>query len=170
MAFQPPRQLQAVKPGRALIPSALMAALTLGAAPASAMTEYLGGGFIEIRSGCEDFGWAGTHQVLIRMEPQGLDGNATDETQMSLLMNTGTIALRFNLDRGIRYSYTPTQAVYVWNGPNIPAEPTMSFAFGIDADWPLRGEYMIERLQVSINNFNEHEGCSAWLYGSLVRN
>ncbi|WP_323035482.1 hypothetical protein [Pararhodobacter sp.] len=172
MVFQPLQQSRRTpRTGVGLMVGSMIAVgLACTASPTMARTEYLGGGFITVDDVCAQYGWTGTHQVMLRMEPQGLPDNAENETQMAILMNTGTIALRLNLDHGIRYSYTPTQAVYIWNGPYAPASPTMTLSFGIDADWPLRGDYMIERLQVRIYNFNEHPGCSAWLYGSLVQN
>lgn len=155
---------------RVLMQTALVAGVAFGVTPALATTEYIGGGYITVDDNCAQFGWTGTQQVMVRLEPQGLRGNVANETQMALFLNTGTIALRLNLDRGIRYSYTPTQAVYIWNGPYAPAAPTMTLSFGIDADWPLQDLTLMDRLQVRISNFNEHEGCSAWLYASLAKN
>lgn len=145
------------------------AAVLAASSPAMAITEYLGGGFITVSDSCAAYGWTGSHQVVVRLEPQGEAGNARHETQMALLMNTGSIAVRLNLDRGLRHEYTPTQAIYVWNGPHMPHEPTMRFAFNPNADWPLGAGPQIERLNVTLHNFNEHEGCVGWLYASLVR-
>ncbi len=157
------------KPQFHALAGAVTAVSLLGGSPALAITEYLGGGFITVSDSCAEYGWTGTHQVLVRMEPQGMRDNAEDETQIALLMNTGTIAMRVNLDRGVRHVYNLTQAVYVWNGPFAPDEPTMKITFNPNADWPLSAGWQINRLAATIDNFNEHEGCVAWLRASLVR-
>ncbi|MCB1406196.1 MAG: hypothetical protein KDK01_08010 [Rhodobacteraceae bacterium] len=154
----------------ALLAVGALATLLTMASPAAAVTEYLGGGFITVSDSCAAFGWTGTHQVNVRLEPQGQIGNSPNETQIAMLLNTGTIAVRLNMNRGVRQVYTPLQAVYVWNGPYMPQEPTMRFAFDPNADWPLTGGPEIERLHVTLENFNEHEGCVGWLYATLVRN
>ena len=154
---------------RALAGVALTASL-FAATPALAITEYLGGGFVTVSDSCAEFGWSGTHQVLMRIEPQGMAGNASDETQISLMMNTGTIAMRVNLNRGVRHVYDLTQAIYIWNGPFVPEEPTMKITFNRDADWPPSARWQMERVAAIIDNFNEHEGCVARLHASLVRN
>jgi len=61
-------------------------ALIAAASPAAAITEYLGGGFLTVTDSCAEFGWTGTHQVLVRMAPQGMDGNSETETQIALFM------------------------------------------------------------------------------------
>jgi hypothetical protein len=168
MAIRPPQPLrfsvQASAAGLAL--SAVIAA----AQPASALTEYLGGGSLVVSDSCAEYGWTGTHQTLIRIQPQGENGNPEDDTQIALMMNTGTMALRVNLDHGIRHEYSLTQAVYIWNGPYSPDEPSMTVAFHLNADWPLRAGAEIERFNMILFDFNEHEGCVARLRGSLARN
>jgi len=158
---------------RGALAAALIAALgtALGvAAPAGAVTEYLGGGFLVMGNGCARYGWTGTHQVMMRLEPQGVGGNPDTETQMSLLLGTGTIALRVNIDRGIRHVYSPSQAVYVWNGPYAPAQPGMTLSFGMNGTWVLGGGAELRRVQIRFGNFNEHDGCNAVLNATLVRN
>lgn len=137
--------------------------------PAQANTEYLGGGYIVIERGCNAYGWSGTQQVMVRAQPQGLEGNDANQTQLALLLGTGTMAFRLNMNRGFRFTYTPTQAVYIWNGPYAPADPTMSFLFNPDSDWLLSGDQEIQRLNAIIYNFNEHPGCQARLFASLAR-
>lgn len=161
----PPQKMK-----HATLAGAALGLSLVGVSPALAITEYLGGGFISVDRNCATFGWTGTHQVLLRLEPQGESGNAANETQMAILMNTGTIALRMNLNRGFRHTYSMDQAVYVWNGPHSPNEPTMQFTFNPDSDFPTGAGYEIERLNIRVYNFNEHAGCTARLYGSLVRN
>jgi len=166
-----------ILPGTAenAVRGAAVAALALAATfaqsgQAAGFTEYLGGGFIQVREGCEDFGWSGTHQVMIRMQPQGMQGNPEDETQMALIMGTGTIAVRLDIDRGVRRSYVPTEATYIWNGPYSPEEPTMSFSFDPDGSWLLNETASMDRFHAIVENFNEHEGCRVELFGSLYRN
>ena len=76
MAIRPPQPLrfsvQATAAGLAL--SAVIAA----AQPASALTEYLGGGSLVVSDSCAEYGWTGTHQTLIRIQPQGENGNPED--------------------------------------------------------------------------------------------
>ncbi len=159
---------------RTLPSFAALAAVALGlgaATPASAMTEYLGGGYLyPANDGCSAHGWTGTHQVLARMQPQGAAGNPRNETQLALLLGTGTIAVRMNLDHGIRWSYAPTQATYVWNGPWSPEDPTMRFLFSPDADFPIGNDQEYTRIVARVENFNEHEGCTMWMYLLLRRN
>jgi len=147
---------------------ALAAGLAV-ATPAHGFAEYLGGGYIRMSDACTPYGWTGTHQVMVRLEPQGVDANPADITQMSLLFGTGTMAVRLNLDRGIRHSYTPTQATYVWNGPWTPDAPTMTFAFSPNGTWPLAGGVELRGVHAIIDNFNEHAGCSAHFYANLRR-
>lgn len=159
------------KPQRRVAPFGFaLAACLMAATPVAATTEYLGGGFLRMDAGCAQYGWTGTHQMLVRLEPQGVGDNAEDVTQLAMLFGTGTIAVRLNIDRGIRASYTPTQATYVWNGPYTPEEPTMTFAFGLNGEWILSGDDEIRRLYANIDNFNEHEGCTARFHATLLKN
>lgn len=150
--------------------AALAAFVGLGAVPATAMTEFLGGGFLTPARGCESYGWTGTHQVLARMQPQGHPGNPEDETQIALLLATGTIAFRLNINRGFRHVYQMTQATYVWNGPWSPDAPTMQLTFHPASDFPTRVWWEMPELVMRVENFNEHAGCTMWLYLSMIRN
>ena len=150
-------------------------AVTLGlglvaGAPALANTEFLGGGYLVPRAGCEPFGWVGAHQVLVRMQPQGFEGNDRSETQLSLLLGTGTIAYRFNDPRAFRRDFEVTQAVYVWNGPWAPEDPAAGMYYNMNSSI-LSGPDATELTEYALvlTNFNEHEGCSVFLYANLHR-
>ena len=155
--------------GLSALAGALLVAGLATSASAQNFAEYLGGGFLTVNDGCAQYGWSGTHQVMVRMEPQGVGGNPADMTQMALLFSTGTVAVRLNLDRGVRTVYAPLQATYVWNGPWTPEAPTTTFAFSPNGTWPLSGGTEMRRLTVIIDNFNEHAGCSAQLQANLQR-
>jgi len=156
--------------GLGILAAIALSASVIGATPAAAFTEYLGGGFVVVSDSCNEFGWSGTHQVLVRMEPQGMPGNADEETQIAILLNTGTVAMRLNIDSGRNATYPMLAATYVWNGPWSPEEPTMQIRFDPDAQWPLTAGSLMDRFSVTIDNFNEHLGCVAWLNASLARN
>lgn len=148
----------------------------MSATPALAVTEYMGGGFLELSDECAQHGWNDRQQVLMRVEPQGLRGNSRAETQVALFFATGTIAFRFDLrnassNGGFRADYEIHQATYVWNGPYSPEEPTMrmfvGYRQGIDFDANDRGAgFEIFNLE----NFNEHQGCTATFYVALAPN
>ncbi|PTX00710.1 hypothetical protein C8N33_10952 [Pararhodobacter aggregans] len=155
---------------------ARMAALTLLAlgatSPAAgAETEFLGGGFLVVRNdSCAEYGWTGTHQVLARLAPQGAPGNPDDQTQVALLLSTGTIAFRFNSVRNYRYTQVIDQATYVWNGPWSPEEPTMNFYYHYVGNIPSPTDTALDNLVLVFNNFNEHPGCRVDAYLALRRN
>lgn len=157
------------------LPTRLAMATILGfglltGAPLAANTEFLGGGYLVARSGCSDFGWTGVHQALVRMQPQGFEGNDRTETQLSLLLGTGTIAYRFNDPRAYRRDFEVTQAVYVWNGPWVPDEPLAGMYYNMNSSI-LRDLEATELTEYSLvlTNFNEHPGCSMYLFANLHR-
>ncbi|MCB1389340.1 MAG: hypothetical protein KDK12_09430 [Rhodobacteraceae bacterium] len=153
-----------------------MAALSLAAAavcatPAGAETELVGGGFLIVKyDSCSDYGWTGTHQVLARMAPQGAPGNPRNETQIALLLATGTIAFRYDSVRSYRYTQTIDTATYVWNGPWTPDAPTMNFYYDLYGEIPGPSDVALDELILHFNNFNEHPGCQVDAYLSLRRN
>ncbi len=153
-----------------MLSAASLTLLLLGSAPLSAMTEMLGGGFMVGGGTCADFGWVGTQQVLARMEPQGAPGNPADETQMALLLSTGTIAIRFDNERAYRHTQAVDQATYVWNGPWSPEEPTMSFSWNLYGDIPGTRDSELSELILDFDNFNEHPGCRMSVFLVLRRN
>ena len=137
-----------------------------------AITEYLGGGFLRpvlATEACEKHGWHGVHQLVARMQPQGARGNPDHESQLSLLMATGTIALRYNLDRGIKATYTPSVAAIIWNGPYVPEKPAMRLEW-YGGTWPVGDDRDFPQVRLRIENFNEHEGCTVDVSLFLHRN
>ncbi|WP_127105274.1 hypothetical protein [Pararhodobacter zhoushanensis] len=150
---------------------AIMAAGVALATPAAATTEMLGGGFMVSRwGGCEDYGWVGTQQVLARMEPQGAPGNLANESQLSLLLSTGTIAIRYNNEGGYRRNQEITQATYVWNGPWTPDEPSMTLSWDLYGEIPEARDSALDQLVINFQNFNEHPGCRMSVFLVMQRN
>jgi hypothetical protein len=153
--------------------AAAVAMIGIGASamPAMAETEFVGGGFLVVKyNSCAEYGWTGTHQVLARMAPQGAPGNPANETQIALLLATGTIAFRYDSVRSYRYTQTIDQATYVWNGPWTPEEPTMNFYYDLYGDIPAANDTELDNLILHFSNFNEHPGCQVDAYLSLSRN
>lgn len=142
---------------------ALLTASAL-ATPLGATTELLGGGFLVGNARCADYGWRGTQQVLARMEPQGAPGNMANETQMALLLATGTISFRFDNKRRYRYTQQLGSATYVWNGPWTPETPSMTFSWNLYGDIPGPSSDTLPELIVDFDNFNEHPGCRMSAY------
>lgn len=161
----------AIAPRRAaglLIGFAVLAPL-----PAGAITEFMGGGFLApvdwTAEACASHGWTGVHQLIARLQPQGGRGNLRDESQLSLMLATGTVAMRYNLDRGIRATYRPTQSVHIWNGPWVPETPTMGLSW-FGGDWPVGNAPEFPNIRLRIENWNEHEGCTVEVSLFLRRN
>ena len=156
---------------RASFPVWASLALGAGAAtPAIGMTELLGGGYLVAQNNiCAQYGWAGTHQVLARPQPQGAPGNERNVSQMSLLFGTGTVSFTFNNNGRYRSTQVIDTAAYVWNGPVMPADPTMSFSWYYYGDIPGRWDQELDQLIMEFSNFNEHEGCDMIAYLSLHR-
>lgn len=141
-------------------------------AQAQGITEYLGGGFLTPMhgtTGCADYGWNGVHQLVARLQPQGARGNPDDDSQLSLMLATGTIALRYNLDRGIKASYTPSLAAIIWNGPYVPAKPEMRLEW-YGGTWPVGNMPEFPQVRLRVENFNEHIGCTVDISLFLRRN
>lgn len=155
---------------RSLASGATALALWGGATAAHAGTELVGGGFLVVEyDSCTDYGWTGTHQVLARMAPQGAPGNPEDETQIALLLATGTIAFRFESVRNYRYTQEIDTATYVWNGPWTVPEPSMNFYYDLYGDMPGTDDEALDELILHFYNFNEHPGCRVTAYLSLHR-
>ncbi|WP_334192607.1 hypothetical protein [Pararhodobacter sp.] len=162
------------RPGRrnwARLAGLTLLALGCGGGTALAETEFLGGGFLVVKyDSCAEYGWTGTHQVLARLAPQGAPGNPEDQTQIALLLSTGTIAFRYDNVRRYRYTQTIDEATYVWNGPWSPEEPTMNFYYHYVGNIPSADDTAIDNLVLVFNNFNEHPGCQVDAYLALRRN
>lgn len=141
--------------------AALGLALSLAATPALTATELLGGGVLVPEYGCEEFGWTGPQPVVARLAPQGAQGNPRNETQMALLLGTGTIAMRFNYNGGnpMGPPQAITSATYVWNGPWTPEQPTMQMSWHRYGLGLTRRTTELQEWVVYFNNFNEHAGC-----------
>ncbi|WP_068303476.1 hypothetical protein [Pararhodobacter sp. CCB-MM2] len=151
-----------------LAPALAVAGLMASGTAAFAGTELLGGGFLIAKyNTCDQYGWTGTHQLLARMAPQGAPGNPDDETQLSLMFNTGTIAMRYDNVEAYRRTQTLDQATYIWNGPWTVDEPTMNFYYDLYGDIPHGTEVALDDLVLHFNNFNELEGCQVAVYLSL---
>lgn len=150
--------------------AALICALASVATPTGATTELLGGGFLVGHGTCAEYGWVGTQQVLARMEPQGAPGNLANETQMSLMLSTGTIAFRFNNHGSYRYTEHLLSATYVWNGPWTPDAPTMNFSWNYYGNIPGTRDVALDKLIIDFENFNEHPGCRMSAYLVMHRN
>jgi len=139
---------------------------------AAPIVEFLGGGYIGFSPECAAHGWGGTHQVMVRMQPQGFGGNPSDESQLAIYFATGTIAMRYDTSEYLsQYTHGIDQAVYVWNGPWIPDNAIMNISFYSrygerfnDGDTKVHSHYI--RLQ----NFNEFPRCAATLRVSVGRN
>jgi hypothetical protein len=137
---------------------------------ARTFTEYLGGGYLTLGQGCEQYGWSGIHQILARAQPQGHPGNPDSETQLALFFATGTIAMRYDLEYSRRFVPVDS-ATYVWNGPWTPDEPTMEVAYdAYYGDWLMDEDDDLISVNIYLNNFNEHSGCSAEMRLALGRN
>lgn len=148
----------------------------LAAAPALSMTEYLGGGFVELSEACLEHGWNDRQQVLMRAQPQGLSGNPDNETQIALFFATGTIAFRVDLDAGsndgsMTTTYDLNGATYVWNGPYTPQEPTMQLATGFRETIGFSQRDRRPDVEIFyLRNFNEHADCTARFVVMLAPN
>lgn len=153
----------------------LAAALAFGlsASGAAAATELMGGGvLVPEGTSCDSYGWSGAQPFVARLEPQGAPGNPAGETQMALLLGTGSIAMRFHYNGGnpMGPPQTITSATYVWNGPWTPADPTMTIG------WHPYGRQLTAQTTemrewvLYLNNFNEHSGCRMMAVMSLRKN
>lgn len=142
------------------------------AAPQMQITEYLGGGYLTFSETCADHGWSGVHQIMIRTQPQGMRGNPDDETQMAVFFSTGVMSFRFDIELETMGQAAPlNQAVYVWNGPYSPEEPTMAISYRTRyGDYIPSGGAHLESVFMTLSNFNEHRGCTATMRVSLGRN
>lgn len=139
-------------------------------AQAQTFTEFLGGGYLTLGSGCARYGWSGIHQVLARAQPQGHPGNPDDESQLALYFATGTIAMRYDLEYSRRFVPVDS-ATYVWNGPWTPDAPTMQIAYdAYYGDWLMEDSDDLISVNILLSNFNEHRGCSAEMRLALGRN
>lgn len=157
----------------ALFGLAVAAAAT--SAVAQANTEYLGGGFVTLSEECRAHGWNESQQIMLRVQPQGLAGNPQDESQFALFFATGTIAFRVNLEAGERSSGPArprpiSQAIYIWNGPLIPDEPTMVFTEGYRETTRFRQHAGAQQQFFNLVNFNEHPGCTASIVAMVAMN
>lgn len=138
----------------------------------TAITEYFGGGYMTFNRQCAASGWGGTHQIMVRMQPQGMPGNPRAESQMALYFTTGTIAIRYNhaterMNSGARI----TQATYVWNGPFVPQRPIMTISYRSRyGDYIPRGGPNLSSVFLTFANFNETRGCTATARISMGRN
>jgi hypothetical protein len=66
------------------------------AAQAAAQTEFQGGGFLSGWSvACVADGWSGVVEVIARMRPAGLPGNATTQNTLNLFMDQYTLHFRY---------------------------------------------------------------------------
>lgn len=152
--------------------AAAAVAVVAASGPVNATTELLGGGVLVPQSGCEQFGWNGPQPVVARLAPQGAPGNDPRETQLALLLGTGTIAMRYNYNGGnaMGPAQQLTSATYVWNGPWTPTRPTMTMG------WHRYGSSISERTTeirewtVYFTNFNEHAGCRMMAVLTLRKN
>jgi hypothetical protein len=143
-----------------------------GNAPATQqITEYLGGGYLTLGEACADYGWTGTHQVMVRAQPQGRRGNPRDESQLAIYFATGVIAMRYDIDEETLYSPAPVdEASYVWNGPWSPMEPTMTISYRTRYGDSLHSnDSDLQSVFLTIGNFNEHPDCVATMRVSLGR-
>ncbi|GAB4265586.1 MAG: hypothetical protein Kow0013_13840 [Pararhodobacter sp.] len=146
--------------------------LVATAAAGQRITEYLGGGYLTLNETCAEFGWSGTHQIMVRAQPQGMPGNPENESQMAIFFATGVISFRYDQTEETLSGGAPAhEATYVWNGPWSPATPTMTIStrsrYG---DQLTSGAADVRSLYLTLGNFNEHEGCTATMRVSLGRN
>lgn len=152
---------------------AAMLALAMASGAASAVTELLGGGvLVPEGSECASHGWRGPQPVVARLELQGAPGNSTTESQLALLLGTGTIAMRFDYNGGnpMGPAQTLRSATYVWNGPWTPERPSMTIGWhrygaSMSASTTYDHEWVLY-----FNNFNEHAGCRMMAVLSLRKN
>ena len=148
----------------------LALAAMLAASPALTATELLGGGILVPQgTGCTEFGWTGPQPVVARLAPQGAPGNPARETQMALLLGTGTIAMRFNYNGGnpMAAPQAITSATYVWNGPWTPEEPSMTLSWHRYGIGFTRRTTEMQEWVIYFQNFNEHQGCQMMAVLSL---
>lgn len=133
-------------------------------------TEYLGGGYLTLSESCESYGWSGTHQIMVRAQPQGLPGNHRNMSQLALFFSTGTIAMKYDADEMDMGGVEVEEASYVWNGPWIPEIPTMMINYlSRYGDYIPSGDENLSSVYLTFVNFNEHPGCVANARVSLGR-
>lgn len=157
--------------GAAQMPAATRGSRTdVSAQARRRFTEYLGGGYLTLSDSCADFGWTGTHQIMVRAQPQGLPGNDRNLSQLALFFATGTIAMKYDASEMQMDGVEVEEASYVWNGPWIPQIPSMTISYRARYGDSLQsGDEDLSSVMLIFGNFNEHDGCTATARVSLGR-
>jgi len=84
---------------KAIFRASVIVAVAAGllAAPASAQTEYQGGGYLSNwTAACAPDNWSGVVEVIARMRPAGQPGNSATQNILNLFMDQYTLHFRYN--------------------------------------------------------------------------
>ncbi|KPQ07393.1 MAG: hypothetical protein HLUCCA12_06145 [Rhodobacteraceae bacterium HLUCCA12] len=128
------------------------------AAPADAMVQFRGGGFMtDFSPECATGGFGGTIMVTSRYRPSGLSGNGP-RSWLTVMHEPG--AVNFNTQGRFQRSFAPVEAVALYSSvwPLISPQPQVQLLPG--TTFSLNGDSTFVALIGEVNHFAQIEDCS----------